>query len=51
MRLSDKITKYRKLNGWSQEDLACKLNVDLNELQYTVSDAYEELKRVLGYEE
>ena len=27
MKLSDKITKQRKVNGWSQEDLAEKLNV------------------------
>ena len=27
MKLSDKITKLRKVNGWSQEDLAEKLNV------------------------
>lgn len=27
MKLSDKLVKLRKLNGWSQEDLAEKLNV------------------------
>ena len=27
MKLSDKITKLRKVNGWSQEDLAEKLSV------------------------
>ena len=27
MKLSDKIIKHRKSNGWSQEDLAEKLNV------------------------
>ena len=27
MKLSDKITKLRKVNGWSQEDLAEKLNL------------------------
>ena len=27
MKLSDKIIKYRKSNGWSQEDFAEKLNV------------------------
>ena len=27
MKLSDKIIKYRKSNGWSQEEFAEKLNV------------------------
>ena len=27
MKLSDKLVKLRKINGWSQEDLAEKLNV------------------------
>ncbi|MGN0336182.1 MAG: helix-turn-helix transcriptional regulator [Lachnospiraceae bacterium] len=27
MKLTDKLVKLRKTNGWSQEDLAEKLNV------------------------
>ena len=29
MKLSDKIVRLRKSNGWSQEDLAEKLNISL----------------------
>ena len=31
MKLSDKIIKLRKINGWSQEELAEKLNVSRQE--------------------
>ena len=32
MKLSDKIRKLRKLNGWTQEELAVKINVDYDDI-------------------
>ena len=35
MKLSDKIVRLRKSNGWSQEDLAEKLNISRQAISHT----------------